>query len=58
MGVTSGPHTFPGRGQEGIGQVARGRGQRHYNEMGGAMIRVWSFLSWPEALSSISLKGS
>ena len=43
-----------GRGRPGCSRWEKG----HYNETGGVMIRVYSFLSWPEALSSISLKGS
>ena len=31
--------------------------KKHYNETSKVMARVWSFLSWPEALSSIFLKG-
>ena len=31
-------------------------GEGHYNETGGVMIRVWLFLSWPEALDSVSLE--
>ena len=47
----SGPNPFPSRGQEGGGQVAQG---------GGRVITMrgvgQSFLSWPEASRSISLK--
>ena len=52
----SGLLTFPGRGRKEWARLLK-VGEGHYNEMGGVMIRVWSFLSWPEALSSSSLKG-
>lgn len=40
-----GPHTFPiGEGRGRPGGLRWGRGC--YNETGGAMTRVWSFLSW------------
>ena len=55
--MKSGPHTFPPRGKKEEARLLK-VGRVHYNEMGGEMIRVWSFLSWPEALSSISLKGT
>lgn len=37
----SGPHKFPSRGQEGVGQVAQGREEGITNEMGGGMIGIW-----------------
>ena len=51
LGVSKGGHVA-GRSRPGCSRSGKG----HYNEMGGAMIRVWSFSSWPEALSAVSLK--
>lgn len=39
--MRSGPQSFPSRGQAGAGQVAQSGQRWHYNEMSGAMIRVW-----------------
>ena len=56
-GVRSAPHTFPSRGQEGVGQVAQGQGGRRHSETRRVMIGGWQFLSWPEASGSVSWMG-
>ena len=43
-----GPHSFPRGGRKEKARFLK-VGEGHYKEMGGTMIRVWSFLSWPEA---------